>query len=73
MAHILIGGSGYGAGVQDDQVRGRALGRGLEALGGKQRFERGAIRLGRAAAEILNKELFHSPFDYKIAGDATTL
>ena len=60
LADVVVGGGGDGAGVEDDQVGGGALGRGVQPLGGEQRFQSRAIRLRGPAAEIVDKICPHN-------------
>ena len=59
LAHIVVRGGCDCAGIQNHQVRMAALGRRFQSLGGKQRFESGAIGLGSPASEILHEKLIH--------------
>ena len=61
LPHVVIGGGGDGAGIQDHQVGVRTRAGCLQSLGGEQRFQGGAVGLSRAAAEILDEELPHLP------------
>ena len=59
LAHVVIGRPSDRAGVEDHQIGLAALPGGFQPLGGEQRFQRRAIGLGRAAAEVLNEEFPH--------------
>jgi hypothetical protein len=62
LPHIIVGGRGNRAGVQDHQVRARAHLRRFQTFGCEQRFERRAIRLRSPATEVLDEEFPHVPF-----------
>ena len=59
---IAIGFRRNGAGIQDNKVRFLKARGAFEPLFIEHGFERGAIRLRRAATEILNKVLLHYLF-----------
>jgi hypothetical protein len=56
---IVIGRRGDGASVENDEIRRGNIRHAGETPDGKLRFERGAIGLRGAAAEILHKEAGH--------------
>jgi hypothetical protein len=59
LSHIVIGRRGDGAGIENHEVRLATVRRAYETARGKLRFERCAIGLRSAAAEILNEEAGH--------------
>ena len=59
LPHVVIRGGRHRAGVEHHQIGGRALARRLHSFGGQHGFERGAVRLGRPAAEVLYEECPH--------------
>jgi hypothetical protein len=65
LPHFIIRRGRNRAGVQDHQVRARARPGRLQTFGRKQRFERGAIRLGSPATEVLDEEFPHVGFTNK--------
>ena len=56
---VFIGGGRDRARVENHEIRVCALRRGLQALGGQQRFQSCAVGLRGAATEVLNEELPH--------------
>ena len=58
LAHVFVGGSSYGAGIEDHEV-GMAVIGAFESACGELSFEGCAIRLGSAATEILDDEASH--------------
>ena len=59
LAHVVVGGCGNGTGVEDHQIGGGAGLRMRQTAPRKERFERCAVGLRGAAAEILDEEVTH--------------
>ncbi len=56
LAQFVVGGGGDRTCVEHDQVRIARFGNGCEAFRGKAGFNRGAVGLGGAAAEVFEVE-----------------
>ncbi len=59
LAHVFVGERSDGAGVQNDEVGGAAIGSGFEAAGDELGFEGRAIGLVGATTEVLDEEAGH--------------
>jgi hypothetical protein len=72
LAHVVVGGCGDRAGVEDYEVGLIALLNGNQALFGEQRLNGSSIRLCGAASEILNVEVAQ-PLFYSLKGLQPTM
>jgi len=59
LAHFIVGGRSYGAGVENDQSGFRGRRNGREALCSQAGFDGGSVGLGGSAAEIFYEESIH--------------
>jgi hypothetical protein len=59
LANFIIGGRGYGAGVDDDQASFGGGRGGGESFRGQAGFDGGSVGLGGAAAEVFYPESIH--------------
>src|SRR5580704_254719 len=59
LANFIVGGRGYGAGVEDDQGRVGGGRGGGESFRGQAGFDGGSVGLGGAAVEVFYEESIH--------------
>jgi hypothetical protein len=59
LPHLVVGGRGDGAGIENDQPRVGCGGGGRESFRGEAGLNGGAISLRGAASEVLDEESFH--------------
>ena len=59
LAHLIVGGRGDGAGVEDDQIRIRGGSGGGKTFRGQAGFNGGTVGLGGSTAEVFYEEAVH--------------